>query len=303
MGRKFLLSLGLLAVILTFSVYAFPSKPARSGLQVLTNDQPSSVFLDNEYLDKSPLIENSLQPGIYRLRIEPDDPELASYETNITLRPGVLSAIVWRSGIRPEFSGGVLFEMEPIASKKKAEMSVISIPDSAIISLDDGERSQAPLLYTDLEPGNYNFRAFLPSYEAQDHTITIVPGYRLIIYVKLARSDDEAEAGRTRPSPSPSAAPETEADSDLAANTTDTATNSANLAEKPYVKIGKTNFLQDGKEVLRVRRDPAATGAVLGYAEVGKSFPYLNLTENGWHKIRFENADGWVSGEFSEVIR
>jgi hypothetical protein len=314
MGRKIALFGLMVGLSLIFSACTYLQKPARSGLQVITTDQPSSVFLDGEYLDKSPLIEKQLRPGLYQLKIEPDNPELVPYDTTINLRPGILTVVLWKSGKRSEQSGGVIYELEPIASKKNAEVSITTIPDGAIVQLENNERDFSPVLYQNIAPGNYTFEATLPSFEAQKHTVSLIAGYRLVINVKLGRlsefseeeqsknnssptltGDNQEVLSDTSPSATPSASP-TASPTSLA-----NATSSASLVGKPHVLILTTNFFQEGKEVLRVRKEPNSASSMLGFAEVGKTYAYLTATESSWHKIKFGQEEGWVSGEFSEV--
>jgi hypothetical protein len=94
----------LLVLVCTFFFSAcnpFQGK-SKAGLQVITGDIQSSLFLDGQYLEKTPYIGKDIKPGQYTLRIEPDDPTLLPYETTITLRSGLLSVVTWRPGTRPE---------------------------------------------------------------------------------------------------------------------------------------------------------------------------------------------------------
>lgn len=51
-----------------------------------------------------------------------------------------------------------------------------------------------------------------------------------------------------------------------------------------------------------VRTEPNTSGKKLGTAYEGDVFPYQGqISETGWHLIKFKNQDGWVSGKYSEL--
>ncbi len=278
-------------LMVIFSGCSFFDKQKNSGIQVITNDVPSSVFINGQYLEKAPLIEKNIVPGEYNIRIEPDDSTLASYETTVMLRKGLLTVITWKPGERPETSGGVIYEMEPISSDK-SQITFASIPDGAIISLDGGEKEFAPITYEDIEPGHHEFEVNLPSYETQRHTINALPGQRMVVNIKLAKLTSSS----TPPVPTPTVNQETTTDqaaSDSAAVATKSAT-------EPTVTIQPTNFFQRGVEVLRVRATPDATAAEVGFVESGKQYVYTDKQDN-WYQIEFDGSSGWVSAEYAAV--
>ncbi len=291
-----------LTVAGTMLTSQFLEKKNRAGLQVITPEAPSSVFLNGQYLDKTPLVEKTLQPGSYSLRIVPDDSRLVSYDTTITLRAGVLSVVTWKTGAKPELSGGVIIEMEPLPSSRESEVSVISIPDSAIISLDSGEKDFAPVKIANVAAGPHEFEATLPSYETQHHTIDVVPGYRLLLTVMLAKLPETGTEEKTTQAATATDSATLDATSSASATQSArarTATSSAQTTQQ--VKILKTNFFQGGKEVLRVRNNPGTLGAEVGFVEVGQLYPYLESTASGWIKLRFDSKEGWVSDTYTEL--
>ena len=116
---KYITLTTLLVISTMFLSACNPFAKKKAGLQVMTNDIPASVFLDGQYIEKTPYIGKELQPGNYLLKIQPDDSNLTSYETTINLRSGLLSVVIWKPGNRPETSGGVIYEMEKLSSSKK----------------------------------------------------------------------------------------------------------------------------------------------------------------------------------------
>jgi len=265
-------------------------KEAKAGLQIITGSEPASVFIDGSYLEKSPLIQKDLKPGEYLIRIQPDNSQLAAYETPVTLRSGLLTVLTWEPGQTSEVSGGVLYEMEKIGSKEKSEVTFISIPDGVIIAIDSGEKQIAPLTLTDVEPGQHEFEATLPSYEVQKHTINVVKGYRMMVTIKLAKND-------ILPSPKPLPSPTT--GSTEASSSGDQSSEASQSGQS--IRISTTNFFFNGQEVLRVRSRASGESGELGYAKVGQTYDYLGETKDGWYKIKFNDTEGWVSGNYSAL--
>lgn len=275
----------------------FLDKNTHGGLQVITNDIPSSVFLNDTYLEKTPLIERNLQPGTYTLKIQPDDPSYVPYETSVTLREGVLTVVSWKPASKPELSGGVIYELEPLHSKA-TEVSFISIPDGAIVQVAGRDKEFAPYVFTDVQPGHTEFEATLPSYETQKHTIDVIAGYRMHITVKLAklRSANEELTDEGLPETTPSAT-----GSAAVATSSATIAPAAPSSASGKVTITATNFFQNGKEVLRVRSQPGS-GAELGFAAVGSQLPYFGETQAGWYKVWFEGQTAWVASQYAQVV-
>ncbi len=268
--------------------------PAKSGLQVITTDVPASIFLNGQYLEKTPYIGKDLKPGEYLLKIQPDGPEYVPYETTVSLKKGLLTVVTWKPGSRPETSGGVIYEMEQLTSKKKTEVSFISIPDKAVISFDQEKKDFTPLLVENISPGTHEFEIKLPSYDSQKHTINVIEGYRINITVKLAKQN--LEIASATPETTDDTTPATSSATPVRSTAEPTPTNT----NSPHVTITSTNFFQDGVEVLRVR-DKAGSGQEIGFAQVGKSYPYLNQTVGGWYKIEFSGKEGWVSGKYATL--
>lgn len=277
----------------------------KAGLQVLTTDVSSSVFVDGQYVDKTPYIGKEFKPGTYTVKIQPDNPKLVPHETTVKLEPGLLTVITWNPGEKPETSGGVIYELEKLPSKKQTELSIFSLPDAAIVSIDQQQKEFTPISLPAIDPGNHEIEITLPSYQTQKHTISTVQGHRLKITVKLAKEAPKTTK-TTEQVPQPPSIPNPESATQSAVPIS---TKSAVPVRQPVlgvattsaqVTIEPTGFFVDGKEVLKVRSEPTSTGSELGYAPVGSTYPYLDESKNGWLKISFNQAVGWVSGQYSK---
>ncbi|MEX0895338.1 MAG: PEGA domain-containing protein [Patescibacteria group bacterium] len=271
----------------------FESKE-RAGLQVLTDDIASFVYLDGQTLDATPMIAKNLKPGSYQLRIEPTNPEYAPYETTITLRRSTLTVVMWKPNTQPELSGGVIYEMEPLRNSDATEVVVHTIPEGAIVSIEDREKEFSPAVFTDIPAGNREFEISLPSYEVQHHTISVQQGFRMVITVTLAKLRLPGEMD-----------PEVVSDESEIIDASAPATESGGIGEdgnaQPAgtVTIKRTSLFIDDQEVVRVREEPDSNSRQLVTLPVEQSYPYLGETENDWHKIDANGVEGWVNGNFA----
>lgn len=295
-----------LVLLLASSLFLSGCNPleykSKSGLQVITNNEvPSAIFINGQYLNKTPLIEKNIKPGTYHLLIQPENSDYVPYETDLTLRKGLLTVVTWKPEKRPELSSGVILEMEPLADKNSTEVSFVTIPEGAIITFDN-KKEFSPITIPDVSPGVHGFEITLPSYETQHHSVNVQAGYKMIVTVKLAKLQ---AVGKTDP----------EVESDKAKGTATTsaqpvATPSPQASQTPLgsvssgtITILKTNFFNDGKEVLRVRDTPASNGKEVGFAPVGSTYPYLQEQKNGWYKINFNGNPSWVNGAFAKLTQ
>ncbi len=310
MGKKltyfFLIAFLLIVAVGVYLLNPFQNK-VKSGLQVITNNSKASLFLNDQYLDKTPYINKQIQPGEYTLRIEPDDPELATYETPISLNRGTLTVVTWNPGQTVETSGGVTYELEPVDLNKKSEVSFVSIPDNAIIAFDDRDNQFTPVLLKDLKLGHHEFEATLPSYQPQKHTINLVKGHRLKISVKLAKVKTETPTEESKTKTEEQDKPNRD-QSARQKKLNQTSTESS-LISQPTVRIKPTNYYQRDKEVLRVRDQANPQGQEVGFVEAEQEYQYLDNSKNNWHQIKFKDAldgkqkQGWVSGKYAEVLK
>jgi hypothetical protein len=256
----------------------------KSGLQVETNDVPTSLFLNDQYLDKAPFFDKKIKPGAYTLRIEPDSDEFATYDLPITLYKGTVAVVNWKPGPSLETSGGVVYEMERLKSRSDIQVAFQTVPDGAIVTFDGGSKQFSPMLMTNLTEGNHPFEVSLPSFETQQHAVNLILGHKVTITVFLGKISEAVPA---------------ETVNDQSPETTDS--NEEATLTGPRVQILDTNFFVNGQEVLRVRTEPSPLGTELGVAPVGNFYPYLGQA-TGWYQIEFEDQPGWVSAQFSQKI-
>lgn len=313
---KFRFVLILLASVFFFSACNPLELKNKAGLQVITNDVAVSIFLNEQFLGKTPFLTKDLKPGDYTIKIEPEDSQLVAYETSIKLRKGMLSVVTWTPGKTLAESGGVIYELEKLPDRNKTEISVMSIPDGAIISLDNGSKEFAPFTSENEQPGHHEFEATLPSYVTQQHTINLDKGFRLSILVKLAKDNviDQENIPVNQPNPSPSPTIEHRSLNESATPSgsvqgVTTATSSAPVRKAATsidlsgkkVLIKPTGYIENGKEVVKVRAAANSGAAVIGLAESGKEYPYLEEQTANWLKLDIGTKQGWVTTQYAQI--
>lgn len=288
-------------------------KRQRAGLLITTVDATAAAYLNGTYLNKTPLIEKSLRPGIFTIKLVADDTSLVPFEDQVTLHAGTLTTLTWKPASRAELSSSVVYQLESLtenqpfwrqwfkseAEKTSGELKVVSVPDNAIIRLDNQEDRQfAPFVFTNLPAGSVNLSVFLPSYETHQHTLDIKPGYRTLAIIKLAKNPPEAGLAELT---------EAELEEHVlgAQSSSESASaldaNMSALPGEPAVLIRATGFRENGDEVLRVRSEPNQAAPTLGMAKVGMRLPYAGESVDGWYKVLFAQKPGWVSQAYSQL--
>lgn len=60
-------------------------------------------------------------------------------------------------------------------------------------------------------------------------------------------------------------------------------------------------ILETGTGWLRVRKEPSLAGEEIGKVDVGKRFTLIE-EKDGWYHIKFDDKDGWVSGQYAKKV-
>lgn len=287
-------------------------KPNVSGLQVTTDGISASVLLNGSKVGSTPYSDQNLEPGTYTVRIEPEDDEFATYETSVTLYTGTLAVMNWTLGKTPETSGGVIYEMEPLKKKKEANLSIASIPDGAIVKVDDVSEGFTPVLLKTMTVGSHRFQVTLPSYKDEEQTVNIAEGFQMNVTVKLAKqkvattsdvetevASDSAIATSSAKTASSSATPTPKSRLDSVSSELKESTGSARTTGASTTTSGKMLTIKEtGTGWLRVRAKAGTAGEELAKVDVGDSFPYFEVA-NGWYEIEYEKGKkGWVNGQY-----
>jgi hypothetical protein len=281
--------------VLLFSVFLsgcamISPKDQQAGLQISTEPVAASVFINDQYVNKTPYRDENLQPGTYRVRLEPLESGYVPYELNVKVNPGTFSGVFWTFAESIELSSGMRLELEPLSDRRSSELSVVSIPDNVIFSLDGAPGQLTPISLDSLEPKEYSYQSSAASYIPIRSTVSITKGYRTQVWLKLGRDpqhfiDIQQEAERF-----------SAATISAVLDPSETATASAESTTQ------QVRILATPTGWLRVRASASATAVELARVTVGKEYAAVS-EKDGWFEIEYESGKtGWVSGQYVEKV-
>lgn len=275
----------------------------KSGLQVTSTPQ-ATVYLDGNSLGLTPVLEETLKPGEYTIKLVPSDTTIQPWEAKITLQNGVLTVIDRKLSAIPDQSSGYILSFEKLNNKKGVQLAVTTLPDSVTVSVDGKPEGFTPVSLDTVDEGDHTILLSSPGFEDKLVRARAVKGFRLTITSQLAKK----AAPPVEASPSAEATPSSVLDlltptpskkiTPTPTKKATTATPSATIA-KPYVEIQDTPT-----GFLRVREQPSSGSPELAQVAPGERFPYLNETTNGWHKLEYVAGKvGYVSGQYATVVK
>ena len=311
--KKFLI-LGLGVVILGMGGFFFLKSRSgtSSGQAVLkvTSEPTATFFLDNEQLGKTPY-EDKVKPGEYTLKLvsESTVETAVPWEEKIKLEPNLLTYVSRSLGDSDVTSAGETLTLEKITGKG-AELSVVSVPDGATITLKGEDKGVTPKTITDLTPGSYELTVSDTGFAPRTVKVRLTAGYKLNAAFQLALT------GKVTASPAPSASPEvgdkgTPKPSGKAspkaspkatpktgeASASATPKTKSSPPPKPYIEVQDTPT-----GFLNVRKDPSTSADILAKVNPGEFYPLLDEASDGkWFKIEYEtNKEGWVAAQYAK---
>jgi hypothetical protein len=202
------------------------------------------------------------------VRLVPEEPSLAPFETKVNLVSGIKTIIKRDFGQTSEDSAGTIVSFEK-SFDEEVGLAVISIPDAAQVSIDGQIRGVTPYKNSSLAIGEHTLSITASGYATINENIQTYKGYKLTAVVKLRKSVSTQELN---PSPSPTA------------------------FGKMRVKI-----LTTPTGYLRVRSEPTTSSAEIGTVSPGEFYDVLEEDfKNGWVKIELKDGQiGWVSQEYT----
>lgn len=259
---------GLILVFTGLFLMGFFS-PQNAAISVSSNPR-STVYINGIRVGFTPY-EGTRKAGEIVVRLVPEATAspLAPYETKITLASGIKTVVRRDFGDTDQTSSGEVVSFEKVAGGE-VSLSVISIPDSAQVSLDGASKGFAPIKTSKVTAGQHQLAVSAPGYTDRTLTVQTYSGYKLTAFIKLAATP--------QPSPSPTPAPE---------------------VKKTFVEI-----LSTPTGFLRVRDNPATTGAEVGQVKPGEKYVLVEEdTASGWFKIEYSAGKfGWVTNQYAKKI-
>jgi len=284
-------------------------KTKQGALQVTSNPK-TTVFLNDEHLGSTPLFDEKIKPGEYRIKLVPETggQQTISWEGQVKLVGGVLTVISRDLDVSEDKSSGYVVSMEPKTDKASGSMAVVTLPDGAVVSLDGEPKGFAPINIDNLSEGEHILVISSPGFVEKDIKAKVVKGYKLTASVQLAKMPPEepepsAEATpsaeeKVSPKPKPSGSAKPTATPKASPKATTTTNPDDGSISRPYVLIKSPTT-----GWVRVRSTPSTSGTELAKVNDGEKYKYLD-SSNGWYKIEYSaGEEGWISGKYAEVYK
>jgi len=294
----------LIALFLSGCSLPFLNNKKKAALQVTAYPR-ATIFLDGQHLGQTPYFDEKLKPGEYTLKLVPEGKEALSWQKTIKLTPGVLSVVNQNFEDIEDQSSGYILNLEPLSQKNNAKVSIISDPDSAVVTIDGEPKGFTPLSLEDISENEHLLNIATPGFEEMELKAKTVKGYKLVINVQLARIlEQEQESESEEASPSAELEEEETATKSAvpsASPKSKEATSSAEQLERPYVLIKDTPT-----GWLNVRSEPSTFSkeeTILTKVHPGETYKFIESNETGWYKIEYEkDKEGWISGKYAELF-
>ena len=281
---------------------------ARSGgsnqmaILKVTSTPTATIFLDNQNIGKTPF-EQKVKTGEYTIKLIPETTvsSLVSWEGKIKLSANLLTFVNRDLGDSDLTSGGEILSLERIAGNK-AELAVISTPDTATVTISAQEKGNTPLVLSDMDPGNYDLTVSAGSYKSRTIKVKTTSQYKLTAQLQLAMSGEVIPT----PLPSPSVEPSVKATPKLTPKATSKASTEASASATPKAKASPPakpyiQVLDTPTGFLNVREEPATNANILKQVHPGEYYSLLDENDKNWYKIEYEaDKEGWVSGQYAQ---
>ncbi|MDP3994588.1 MAG: PEGA domain-containing protein [bacterium] len=248
-------------------------KPKKAGILIET--VPTSlVYINGVQVGRTPY-EATMPPSEVVIKLIPEslDKPLVPYETKVNLESGIKTVIKREFGESDETSAGEVVSFEKVGVKETS-LAVVSIPDSAQVSIDGQIKGFAPTKITGVALGEHQIAVSAERFKEKTLTVKAMAGYKLTAVVKLALNPE---------------LPKEEV---------------KNEQIKEPEKTYQVEILTTPNGFLRVRSEPAITAGELTKVKTGERFEFIGQDEKtGWFEIEYEaGKEGWVSNDYAKKI-
>lgn len=274
-GKAKLILVIFLGIIILIGIFlaAFNFLVPRGAGILVETDPPSSVFINNEEVGRTPF-SSVRKPGEVVIKIIPDSfgSPLPPYETKTTLVSGVQTVLRRKIAQTEEQSEGDLISFEKMG-KDEIGLAIVTSPESAQISIDSQVRGFSPYKTSNITEGEHSLSVSANGYLTRSIQVKAVSGYKLIALIKLARSNE--------PEKEPKETPQQEE------------------TKKVMIQI-----LSTPTGYLRVRSEPSTLADEVGQVKPGETYELVEEdSKTGWFKIIFnEGKEGWVTNQYAKKV-
>jgi hypothetical protein len=271
----------LIGIFILVKVIVGSVQPAgRGALQVTTNIK-GTVFLNNNLLGPTPLCKcdqnETIESGLYDLKIVPEDKTLQTFSAKVAINPGVLTAVD-RTFLPGALASSYILTLEK-TSNAKPQIFIASVPDEALVSIDGESKGVTPFSLDDISASEHEIEIDKTGFSKKTIRVRAVPDYKLVLNVILG----------------------TENGGDIAPQTNTPATPSATLA--PTVNpTNSVKILDTPTGFLRVRATPSTAGNEVTQVSPGETYEYVD-ENTSWFQIKLSDGKtGWISKTYSQKV-
>lgn len=299
-------AVGLIGSSLLLGGCSLPLVAEKTSGVVASASVPATVYIDGQHVGETPFKNAKIKSGEHVVKLVTQDQTAQTYEVEISLKPGMETAVYREFGATPQESSGYQLDLERGDKKDKAEVTIVSTPTNAVVRLDDQPKGFAPLINTEVNPGEHKFTLNAQGYKTVNFNGTVNQGYRLVVTAELGKNyplKPDAEQVATpsaSPNPSPSPSPTPSATPKPSATPAPTTSPSPTNPAKPFIEV-----LQTPTGWLRVRSEPNGLGDnEVSRINSGEKFPFVESNDSGWFKIEYEvGKTGWVAAQYTKLYK
>ena len=259
--------------------------PGKGALQISTNVK-SKVFLNGVEIGTAPLCKctenETIQSGIYDLRIEPEDKNLAAFSTKVKINGGVLTAVE-RTFLPGAYASASILTLEKTTSSQP-ELIITSLPDNAIVTINSISKGVTPFQSSDLSVSEHELRIGKEGFQEKTMQIKMIENHKLIIEVYLGTqgADEQLEQ-------------QTET------NNEETGETQTDEPETIEIEQRTVTILDTPNGFLRVRSGAGTNFPEVARVNSGDTFDLLS-EETGWLEIKIDDQiSGFISSEFAKI--
>lgn len=307
MKRKFIFLLFIIGIIGSFIgiIKFINNRSPRQGVLKVNSSPNTSIFLENRQIGKTPY-EDKISEGEYNIKLVPESTIIntVSWQGRILIKQNLLTYVNADLSGSDFLSAIDILWLERI-SGNKSEIAITTDPEGTGVSLDGENKGTAPLVISDVKPGDHTILVSSPGFISRQMKIKTHEGYKLVASLKLALSSDtttnsyestDSAQLQVTPSATTSAGLKIKPSITPSLTATPSATN-VQIPQKPYVIISDTPT-----GFLRVRMGPATTATEAGKVKPNEKYSIIKY-QNGWYEIQLDSeTTGWVSGLYVEKV-
>jgi len=310
MRKKILFLVGIVCVVglVVTLIRLLLGGTTKYGVLKVNSNQSASIFLDDKHIGKTPF-DDKISAGEYTIKIVPETTveSLGVWQGKIIISPNLLTYVNRDLSNSELSSAGELLWLEKSTNVKSSDIAITTIPDGASVLVDDEAKGVAPMVVSDITPGDHTLSITSPGFLPRTMRIKTTGGYKLNASIQLALSPTGSQQIEEPQSASPSSELEPSPTANISETPKTTPTPTRKVSPTPTIKAQATPVSSESKKIqitdtptgfLNVRDNPQ--GTVVAQVHPGDTFT-ISDEKNGWYEIEYETGKtGWISSQYTK---